>query len=110
MTVVTRIRLRSGDRETLDSVVDDIKTACQRKGAEVRGPHTDSPQEYRVPLYQRLDGDESYTYPAWSYTVFQRRFELRGYQELVRELLGREFPASVRVEVTVETKAGVGSY
>lgn len=109
MTVVTRIRLRSGDRAALDSVVDDIDAACQRKGAEFRGPHTDSPQDYRVPLYRRLDGDDSATYPAWSYTVFQRRFQLRGYEDLVREIIAWDFPDSVRVEATVETKSWFGS-
>lgn len=105
MTVVTRIRLRSGDREVLESIVADVKSACRRKGAEVKGPHSDSPIEYRVPLYRRLDGDEDATYPAWSHTVFQRRFELRGYEDLVRDVLAWDFPESIRVEAMVETRA-----
>lgn len=104
MTVVTQIRLQSGDRETLEAVVEKIKSTCRRKGAEVKGPHTDSPSEYRVPLYRRLDGDDAATYPDWTHTVFQRRFQLRGYEDLVRDILEWEFPDSVRVEATVETE------
>ncbi|MFB6112620.1 MAG: 30S ribosomal protein S10 [Halodesulfurarchaeum sp.] len=109
MTVMTRIRLRSGDRATLESVVADIKETCQRKGAEVKGPHSDTPEEYSVSLYPRLDGKGSATYPDWNLTVYQRRFEVRGYEDLVREILAWEFPDSVRVEASVETKPTLGS-
>lgn len=102
MTTVTRIRLRSGDRDVLESVVGSIKETCRRKGAELKGPHSDSPVEYRVPLYRRLDGDPSATFPSWSHTVFQRRFELRGHEELARAILEWDFPPSVRVEAQVE--------
>jgi ribosomal protein S10 len=102
MTTVTRIRLRSGDRETLESVVGQIKARCRRKGAEFKGPHSDSPETVEVSLYKRLDGDPGATYPAWSQTIFQRRVELRGHEELAREILEREYPRSVKVEATVE--------
>lgn len=102
MTTVTRIRLRSGDREALEAVVARITRTCRRKGAEFKGPHSDSPEGFEVPLYQRLDGDPDTHFDTWSYTVFQRRLELRGYEELARNLLEWDFPPSVRVEATVE--------
>lgn len=102
MTTVTRIRLRSGDRDVLESVVASIKETCRRKGAELKGPHSDSPVEYQVPLYRRLDGDPGATYPRWSHTVFQRRLELRGHDELARSILGWDFPDSIKVEAEVE--------
>ncbi|MFB6267897.1 MAG: 30S ribosomal protein S10 [Halodesulfurarchaeum sp.] len=102
MTFVTRISLRSGDREALETAVTDIAETCRRKGAELKGPHSDSPSEYRVPLYGRLDGDPSSRFDEWKYTVFQRRFELRGHDDLARQLLEREFPNAVRIEVEVE--------
>lgn len=102
MTTVTRIRLQSGDREALESVVGDIKATCRRKGAELKGPHTDSPVDYHVPLYKRLDGDRTARYDHWSHTVFQRRFEIRGHEEVARTILEWDFPQSVKVEAAVE--------
>jgi ribosomal protein S10 len=102
MTTVTRIRLRSGDREALESVVGKIKRRCRRKGAEFRGPHSDTPEDFRVPLYRRLDGDPGATDDPWHYTVFQRRIELRGHEALARDILGWDFPDQVKVEAAVE--------
>ena len=55
MTFVTRLTLRSGDRNALDKIVGDIKRSAEKKGVRVRGPHTPPPQTYRAPQYKRLD-------------------------------------------------------
>ncbi|MFB6085475.1 MAG: 30S ribosomal protein S10 [Halodesulfurarchaeum sp.] len=102
MTTILHLTLKSGDRSVLESVVQDVKDACRRKGAELKGPHSDAPSEYRVPLYRRLDGDPESRYDDWDYTVYQRRFELRGRDEVAREILEWGYPDSIRVEATVD--------
>ena len=102
MTTVLHLTLKSGDRSVLESVVDSVKDACLRKGAELKGPHSDAPSEYRVPLYERLDGTAGRQYDDWSYTVYKRRFELRGRDEVARTVLEWDYPNSVRVEATVD--------
>jgi ribosomal protein S10 len=102
MTTVLHLTLKSGDRSVLESVVDSVKDACLRKGAELKGPHSDAPSEYRVPLSARLDGAADRAYDDWVYTVYQRRFELRGRDEVAREVLEWDYPDSVRVEATVD--------
>ncbi|APE95832.1 MAG: 30S ribosomal protein S10 [Halobacteriota archaeon] len=102
MTTVLHLTLKSGDRETLDSVVETIKRTVRRKGTELKGPHSDAPTEYRVPLYKQLDGDSTARYDDWQYTVYQRRFELRGREEVGRQVLEWDYPESVRVEATVD--------
>ena len=102
MTTILHLTLKSGDRSVLESVVGDVKTECRRKGAELKGPHSDAPTAYRVPLYRRLDGDPGSRFDDWDYTVYQRRFELRGRDEVAREILERDYPSSVRVEATVD--------
>ena len=102
MTIVTRLTFRSGDREALESVVEEVKQTCRRKGVELRGPHSDSPDTYRVPMYRRLDGDSAARYPTWRYAVFQRRMELHGHEDVARSILEWEFPESVRVEAAFE--------
>jgi len=108
MPFVTTLRLRSGDREVLDEVVAGIKQAATRKGVELRGPHTSTPESYRVPLYRRLTGSGGH-YPPWEYTVYERVLELSGHDESVRRLAGREFPRGVRLELSVEQVRSVGS-
>ncbi|MEF8771768.1 uS10/mL48 family ribosomal protein [Halodesulfurarchaeum sp.] len=102
MTTILHLTLKSGDRAVLESVVDDVKDACHRKGAKLKGPHSDAPTDYRVPLYRRLDGDPASRYEDWTYTVYQRRFELRGRDEVARGVLERDYPDSIRVEATVD--------
>lgn len=101
MTVVTRFSFKSGDREALDAVVGDIVEMSRQKGAEMKGPHQDPPEDHEVALYRRLDG-EAGDHETWSYTVFQRRIELRGYDSLAREFLERDYPDSIQVEAEVE--------
>ncbi|MFB6081836.1 MAG: 30S ribosomal protein S10 [Halanaeroarchaeum sp.] len=102
MTVVTRLSLQSGDRDALDGVVADIAATCRRKGAELKGPHSDSPVDHRVSLYRGLDGDRDDQFDPWTYTVFKRRMELYGHEDLARDILKWEFPDSVQVEAEVE--------
>lgn len=102
MTTILQLTLKSGDRTVLESVVESIKSTCLRKGAELKGPHSDTPSEYRVPLFSRLDGDSTTVIDTWTYTVYQRRFELRGHEELAREVVQRDYPAAVRLEATVD--------
>lgn len=101
MPFVTRLVLTSGDRGTLDAVVDGLKQAAERKGLDLRGPHTAPPATYTVPLYKRPASAVERRYSDWSYTVYERVLEFTGHDETVRSLLGREVPRAVRRTVEV---------
>jgi ribosomal protein S10 len=107
MTFVTKLRLRSGDREALDRVVEDIRSAAERKGAELKGPHSRPPDRLRVPQYRSLDAVAEYS--AWDYTVYARDLEIVGHDDLARSIASRDFPSSIHVEVEVERVDPVGS-
>jgi len=100
MPFVTKLRLQSGDREALDSVVTDIKETAARKGAQLNGPHPMPPTELRVPLYKHLDASE--TFDTWNYTVYTRTIEIVGHESFARSVAGWPFPDSVHVTVEVE--------
>ena len=102
MTFITRIRFRSGNRPALDQVVDDIRTTVERKGAELRGPHSAPPEHVRVPQYKTISGDESRQFRSWDYTVYTRQLEIVGHNDVARLATDREFPDGVRVEVELE--------
>lgn len=109
MTFVTKLTLQSGDRAALDALVADIETAAERKGADVKGPHPEPPETFRVPLGKRLSGGDADGFDPWEYTVYTRRMEVVGHDEVARAIThGTRFPASVHVEATVESVSAPG--
>lgn len=109
MTFVTKLTLQSGDRATLDRVVDDIRSTAERKGAELKGPHSNPPNHCRVPQYKRTAGTDTDEFSPWEYTVYSREIEIVGHDELARSIAGRDFPSPLHVEVEVEQISSVGS-
>jgi ribosomal protein S10 len=100
MPFVTKLRLQSGNREALESVVTDIKQRATRKGAELKGPHPKPPTELRVPQHKRVGG--AGTFEPWAYTVYTRTVEIVGHDEFAREVTEREYPDSVHLAAEVE--------
>ncbi|MXR21565.1 uS10/mL48 family ribosomal protein [Halobacterium bonnevillei] len=109
MTFVTKLSLESGDRAALDGVVSDIKETCRRKGAQMKGPHSEPPADQSVPLYSQLGGEQSEKTGSWHYTVYRRRLELHGHDDLARAIMERDFPESVHVEAELEQVKPLGS-
>lgn len=101
MPFVTRLVLTSGDRGALEGVVDGLRRSAERKGLDLRGPHTAPPEHYSVPLFKRSPPDDGRRYPAWSYTVYERTLEFTGHDETVRSLLDRAIAEGVRRTVEV---------
>ncbi|RBI61056.1 30S ribosomal protein S10 [halophilic archaeon] len=108
MTFVTKILLQSGDRHALDGVVSNIRSIAERKGAELKGPHSDPPDHKRVPQYKSISGEESRQFKSWEYTVYTRKMEIVGHNEVARRVADLEFPQGVRVEVELEQIEGMG--
>ena len=102
MTFVTRIRLQSGNRPALDRVVDEIRATAERKGAELRGPHSAPPERLRVPQYKSTTGEEHRQFRSWDYTVYARQLEIVGHNDLARQVAEFDFPEGVHVEVELE--------
>ena len=102
MTFVTRIRLQSGNRPALEHVVDEIRTTAERKGAELRGPHSAPAERLRVPQYKSTTGDQSRQFQSWDYTVYTRQMEIVGHNDVARQVAEFDFPEGVHVEVELE--------
>lgn len=108
MTFVTKILLQSGDRPALDGVVSDIRSIAERKGAELKGPHSEPPDRKRIPQYKTVSGDESRQFKSWEYTVYTRKLEIVGHNEVARRVADLEFSPGIRVEVELEQIEGMG--
>lgn len=96
------LRLTSGDRTALEGVVEDLRETVRRKGARLTGPHSDAPERYHLPLYERLDGDRDRRFGEWTHTVYVRRMTVADRDDIARSLLDREYPDSVHVDVELE--------
>lgn len=103
VSVRTRFTLESGDRAALDDVATTIGETIRRKGADLRGPFDDPARTIAVPLYPRIDGDPS-TDPreTWEYTVYRRRLEVDGHEDIARHVIDQSYPDSVRIEIEVD--------
>ena len=109
MTFVTKLTLQSGDRAVLDALIDDIEATAERKGGNVKGPHSSAPQTFRVPQSKRINGEDSSEFSPWKYTVYTRRMEIIGHDEVANRIaLETQFPNSVHVEATVEPVKPLG--
>jgi ribosomal protein S10 len=107
MPFVTRLTLQSGDRETLERVVTDIKERAERKGVEMRGPNPEPQRDVSVPLHRRLDPDGD-QFEAWSYPVYVRSIVIVGHDEFARSVAGADYPTSVHVEADIEQVSNPG--
>ncbi|WP_096391025.1 uS10/mL48 family ribosomal protein [Halopenitus persicus] len=106
MTFVTKLSFESGDRRVLEETVEDLHRTLERKGVECKGPHAFSPERTRVQLYKQLrPGDQ---FSPWEYTVYARKLEIHGSDDIAREMVDRDFPDSVHVEVEVDRKKPLG--
>ncbi|MFC6752091.1 30S ribosomal protein S10 [Halorubrum tibetense] len=106
MTFVTKLDFASGDRDVLAETVAELKTDLERKGTECKGPHASPAETVRVPQYKRLrPGDE---FSPWSYDVYKRSMEIHGSDEIARDVVARDFPDSIHVEVEVDRKKPLG--
>jgi len=102
MTFVTKLRLQSGNRPALDRIVDEIRSTAERKGAELRGPHSAPPERLTVPQYKTAAGEEHRQFRSWDYTVYTREMEIVGHNKLARQVTEFDFPDGVHVEVELE--------
>jgi ribosomal protein S10 len=107
VTFRTRLYLESGDRDALQGVVHDIRSTVERKGAELKGPHSHPPSTLHVPQHKGLEVEDRF--PAWQYTVYSRELEIVGRDDLAREIAEREFPDSIHVEAEIDPVSPAGN-
>jgi small subunit ribosomal protein S10 len=107
MPFVTKLAFQSGDRAVLDRVVTDIKETAERKGVDLKGPHTEPTRSLSVPQYKRLDTTD--TFQPWRYTVYKRTIEIIGYDDFARSVADRDYPAGIHVGIEVDRVKAPGS-
>lgn len=102
MPFVTRLRLRSGDREALERLVDEITARASRKGVQLKGPHARPSTSVTVPLYKRPPVTAGGTFERWRYTLYTRTIEIHGHDTFARTVLEDIRRETVHVEAEVE--------
>lgn len=107
MTFVTKLTFQSGDRAVLEDIVDGLKEDLERKGVDCKGPHASSPTRISAPQYQNLGPGK--TFEPWQYSVYTRRMEIHGSDRIARQVVERDFPDSIHVELEIDRKGSVGT-
>jgi len=105
MPFVTRLTFRSGDGNSLESVVSELKMRAERKGVELRGPHAEPPTRYRVPQHKGIGQGR---FDPWGYTVYTRVIEVVDHNEFARQATERDYPDSIHVTADVEQFSRTG--
>ena len=106
MPFVTRLTMKSGDGDLLESVASELKERAERKGVELKGPHADPPQRYSVAQYKgHPDQGE---FDSWEYTVYQRTIEIVEHHEFAREVTERSYPDRIHLSADIEQYSQVG--
>lgn len=100
MPFVTRLTLKSGDSDLLESVATDIKERAERKGVQLKGPHANPPTRHSVPQYK--GHPDQGTFDNWSYTVYERTIEIVDHHEFAREVAGQSYPDSIHLSADIE--------
>jgi len=100
MPFVTRLTLKSGDGDLLDSVVTEIKERAERKGVQLKGPHPKPPNRHAVPQYKRVGHEESFS--TWDYTVYTRVIEIIDHNQFARDVAEQEYPARIHITADIE--------
>ena len=106
MPFVTQLTLQSGDRELVESIVDDIKERAERKGIKLKGPKMKSTDRICVPQYKDSGADESFD--PWQYTVYTRVVEIFGHNEFAREVTEQSYPDRIHITADIEQFSRVG--
>jgi small subunit ribosomal protein S10 len=106
MPFITRLTLKSGDGDLLESVVSDIKERAERKGVQLKGPHPKPPTRHSVPQYRGLRDDGRFD--PWEYTVYSRVIEIIDHNEFARTVAGEEYPDSIHIAADVEQFSQTG--
>jgi len=106
MPFVTRLTLRSGDGDLLDSVVSDIKERAERKGVELKGPHPKPPIRHSVRQHKGVAGRG--TFGAWEYTVYSRVIEIVDHNEFAREVAEQPYPDRIHITADIEQFSQTG--
>jgi len=109
MTFITKMKLQSGDRSVLDSVVSEIQETAARKGVELKGPHSDPTRHHKVAQYKTISGGDSRRYRPWNYTIYTRKVEIVGYNDAVSHITQKmDYPDCVHIEIEVEQTQPLG--
>jgi len=106
MTFVTKLSFASGDHDVLAETVQDLKSTLERKGAGVR-VHTPRPPRPSAFHFTNSSAPATSSRRGTT-TCTSALMEIHGADDIAREVVGRDFPDSIHVEVEVDQKKPLG--
>src|SRR3989344_247119 len=96
-----RIKLESQNVPELDDVCGQIREITKRAGVAIRGPIPLPTKHLKISTRKTPCGDGSDTYEKWELRVHKRLIEIDADDRVLREVMRKRIPYSVRVEMTL---------
>jgi small subunit ribosomal protein S10 len=96
-----RINLESDNSESIDFVINQIKTISVTLGMKVLGPIPLPTKNLTVTCRRTPCGDGSDTYEHWHKRISKRIIEIEGDEKSIRQILRIKVPENVYVKINL---------
>ncbi len=101
MVVKTRIRLWSTNVESLNYVIDQIKSVVTKAGAKMRGPIPLPTKRLVVPTLRLPHGEGSKKWDRWELRIHKRIIDLYADERVMRQIMRVRVPEDVYIEIEI---------
>lgn len=99
MPTKARIRLWSTNVESLNFVVQQIKTIAQKTGVEMRGPIPLPTKRLIVPVLKLPHGEGRKKWEKWEMRIHKRIIDITADERVMKQIMRVRVPEDVYIEI-----------
>ncbi len=99
MPAKARIRLWSTNIESLNYVVEQIKTIAKKAGVEMRGPVALPTKRLIVPVLKLPHGEGRKKWEKWEMRIHKRLIDIAADERVMRQIMRVRVPENVYIEI-----------
>jgi len=101
MVQKARIRLTSTDRDSLESVCNELKGIAEKTGVKVAGPIPLPTKSLVVPTRKSPCGEGTHTWDHYSMRIHKRLLDIDANERVMRRIMRIKVPDNVYIEMTL---------
>ncbi len=99
MPAKARIRLWSTNIESLNYVVEQIKSIAKKAGIEIRGPVALPTKRLIVPVLKLPHGEGRKKWEKWEMRIHKRLIDIAADERVMRQIMRVRVPEDVYIEL-----------
>lgn len=101
MVQKARIRLTSTDRDSLESVCNELKGIAEKTGVKVAGPIPLPTKKLVVPTRKSPCGEGTHTWDHFEMRIHKRLLDIDANERIMRRIMRIKVPDNVYIEMTL---------